>query len=214
MKRYNLFINLKTLTETMRNFPKIAVSLCFISFLILGCSKETDQPETAQTLTQNALVEDDADFTYDEAFLKSANSRGMCGTIGVEVIYEGKMEFEFDVTFSGWGSIHMFNTPSGVIKTRYAFPIMVQEQGITLTNKPLAKQNPQCPWLGRPIGSIKVKVMMVQKNSIGQWEQVPGSGSVTYTLGDTTPSKVLMGGGRVFCIDKPIGRWKMCSLYK
>jgi hypothetical protein len=198
----------------MRNFPKIAVSLCFLSFLILGCSKETTQPEIAQTLTQNALVEDDADFTYDEAFLKSANSRGMCGTVGVEVIYEGKMEFEFDVTFSGWGSIHLFNTPSGVIKTKSSFPIMVQEQGITLTNKPLAKQNPKCPWLGRPTGSVKVKVMMVQKNSTGQWTQVPGTSSIIYTLGNTTPSKVLMGGGRVFCIDKPIGRWKMCSLYQ
>ncbi len=196
----------------MRNFPKIAICLCFLSFLILGCSKETIQTEEAQTLTQKT-VEDDADFTYEDSFLQSANSRGMCGTVGVQVIYEGKMEFEFDVSFSGWGSIHMFNTPSGVIKTKSAFPTMVQEQGITLTNKPLAKQNPKCPWLGRPTGAIQVKVMMVQKNSSGQWEQVPNSSSVTYMLGDTTPSKVLMGGGRVFCLDKPIGRFKMCSLY-
>jgi hypothetical protein len=180
--------------------------------LFSSCSKETENLNVQKQTTQQIAIEE-KDFEFDPNFVIDDASRGQCGTIGASVEYIGKQEFEFDVSFSGWGNFHFFNTPSGTINTKSAFPMVVQEQKIMLSNKPLAKQNPKCPWLGRPTGTIVIKIMMVRKNVYGQWEQVPGTGSVSYTLGNKTPDKVLMGGGRVFCVDSPIAKFKMCALY-
>jgi hypothetical protein len=196
----------------MTKFSQITMLLCLFTLLFSSCSKETVDLNTQKQTSQQIAIEE-KDFAFDPTFVIDDASRGMCGTMGVSVEYIGKQEFEFDVNFNGWGVFHFSNTPSGTIKTKSAFPMVVQEQKITLTNKPLAKQNPKCPWLGRPTGTVVIKVMMVQKDTYGQWEQVPGTGSVSYTLGDKAADKVLMGGGRVFCIDDAIAKFKMCMLY-
>ncbi len=212
IRAQNLFINLKTLDKVMTKFSQITMLLCLFTLLFSSCSKETEDLNIQKQTPQQIAIEE-TDFNFDPAFVQDDASRGQCGTMGVSVEYIGKQEFEFDVNFNGWGTFHFFNTPSGTIKTKSAFPTVVQEQKITLSNKPLAKQNPKCPWLGRPTGTILIKVMMVRKNATGQWEQVPGTGSVSYTIGDKTADKVLMGGGRVFCIDSAIAKFKMCMLY-
>jgi hypothetical protein len=195
----------------MRIFPKIVKMLCFSSIILFSCSKSSEVTEP--TMTQNApQAVENTDFTYDQEFLNQASERGNCGTVGAKVEFLGSLEYEFDVAFSGWGVIHFFNTPSGTIKTKDGLPPAVQTRYIFLTNKPDVKQNPKCPWIGKPKGDIKITLMMVQKNKVGSWEQIPGTNSISYTLGSSKPTQILQSGGRVFCLDQPIGKWQTCSL--
>ncbi len=192
----------------MQNFPKISIVLCFVASIFFACSKEnlevpTNNEENTSELFENGIL------TSENT---EATARGNCGSFAVSVEYEGKVEYEFDVSFQGFTTIHFFNSPSGTIKTRDDLPVAVQNRFITLTNKPTYKQNPKCPWMS-PKGIIKIKVFTAQKNSKGAWVQVPGTTAINYTLGEKTPSQVLMGGSRVFCIDKPIGKWYFCSFY-
>ena len=172
----------------MRNLPKLTIMLSLMVLLLFACNKDN-----------NSLP----DAALD-------NSRGNCGSFAVSVEYVGKVEYEFDIAFQGFTTVHFFNNPSGTIKTRDDLPFAVQNRLVTLQNKPVVKQNPKCPWIS-PKGVIKIKVFTAQKDEKGIWEQVDDTTAITYTLGDKTPSQTLMGGTRVFCIDKPIGKWYYCS---
>jgi hypothetical protein len=192
----------------MQSFPKISIMLCLIASLFFACSKEKSEllPNNAENTSE----------LFENGILTNENTeatvRGNCGSFAVSVEYEGKIEYEFDVAFQGFTTTHFFNNPSGTIKTRDDLPLAVQNRLITLQNKPIVKQNPKCPWMSSK-GTIKIKIFTAQKNSKGAWEQVPGTTAIEYILGEKIPSQTLMGGTRVFCIDKPIGKWYFCSFY-
>ena len=194
----------------MQKFPKISIMLCLVASLFFACSKENIQAPANNEEATSALY-DGSDLTNENT---EASSRGNCGSIAVSVEYEGKFEYEFDVAFSGFTTVHFFNSPSGTVKTRDDLPLVVQTRPITLQNKPTVKQNPKCPWISPGNNVIKIKVFTAQKNSKGVWEQVAGTAAIYYNLGESKPSQVLMGGTKVFCIDKPIGKWYLCSFYK
>ena len=189
----------------MQNFPKISIML-FVASLFFACSKESIPNPINNEAIASAVTNDD---TFASENLE-ASPRGNCGSFAVSVEYEGKVEYEFDIAFQGYTTVHFFNNASGTIKTRDDLPFAVQNRLITILNKPTVKQNPKCPWMSAK-GTIKIKVFTAKKNEKGAWEQVDGTSAVTYILGDKTPSQTLMGGTRVFCIDKPIGKWYYCS---
>ncbi len=192
----------------MQKFPKISIILCLVASIFFACSKETPVIPSINEEITHELSEND--FLTSEN--TEATARGNCGTFAISVEYEGKIEYEFDVAFQGFTTVHFFNNPSGTVKTRDDLPVAVQNRFVTLANKPNAKQNPKCPWMS-PTGIIKIKVFNAQKNNKGNWEQIPGTTAINYVLGENAPSQVLKSGSRVFCIDKPIGKWYFCSFY-
>lgn len=189
----------------MQNFPKISIML-LVASLFFACNKENVQNPIYNETTSKEVF---GDNTLTDADL-TATQRGNCGSFAVSVEYADKIEYEFDIAFQGFTTIHFFNNPSGTIKTRDDLPFAVQNRIVTIQNKPTVKQNPKCPWMSSK-GTIKIKVFTAEKNEKGMWQQVSGTSAITYTLGDKTPSQTLMGGTRVFCIDKPIGKWYYCS---
>jgi hypothetical protein len=192
----------------MQKFPKISIMLCLVATLFFACSKDHSEilPNNAENTSE--LFENDI-LTNEDA---EAATRGNCGSYAVSVEYEGKVEYEFDVAFQGYTTVHFFNNPSGTMKTRDDLPVAVQNRMITLQNKPTVKQNPKCPWMSAK-GTIKIKIFNAQKDNKGAWIQVPGTTAIEYILGEKAPSQTLMGGTRVFCVDKPIGKWYFCSFY-
>ena len=194
----------------MQNFPKISIMLLVASFFF-ACNKENIQNPINNKEVVSSVYEEG---TLTNENPTAASERGNCGSIAVSVEYTGKIEYEFDVAFSGFTTVHFFNNPSGTVKTRDDLPLVVQARQITLQNKPTVKQNPKCPWISAGTGVVLIKVFTAQKNDKGVWEQVKGTTAIYYSLGEGKPSQVLMGGTRVFCVDKPIGKWYLCSFSK
>jgi hypothetical protein len=190
----------------MIKFPKIVTLLLLLATTLwISCNKDSNS-QTANNEFANFTPYTGAEQLFDSA------ERGLCGTIAASVEYEGKVEYEFDVAFSGWGALHFFNQKSGTILPCGYLPPAVQTREINIVNVPKLKQNPKCPWISAN-SIVKIKIFYAQKNSSGKWEQVPGSSDViNYTLGDKAPTRVLLGGTRVYCLDKPVGNWKICTL--